>query len=542
MCAALIGVVVFGGLAVLSRVVADENEERLLVQQTDQASAALTISIGQVRSPLEGAARAAAATGGDPAVFERIVTPLMDGDAGYRSIVLYDLEDSTVVDRIGPTTRLAGTGGSADVDRSTTMLEAARSEPFVVVNLLDQERTLGFATGDDPGASRYVVYAERTLSPDPNVRRRNDEPFANLEYALYLGGQEDAADLLGSSVRDLPLDGRRATLTLPYGDQEILLVTTPIGRLGGPLAAHLWWIVLAVGGLGTALTVGLLRSLNRSRGRAVRLADENARKHREQRDIAETLQLSLLPQRLTPPPGVTLASRYWPAGSASLIGGDFYDAFRIDGQRWGIVIGDVCGKGIDAAALTGLVRHTIRATSRTTDSPAAVLHEVHAAVAEQEPATFCTVCFITYSPHGADPAAGGTLTVALGGHPAPLLGRAGTVREVGRSGTILGMVEPTIVDESLEVGPGDTLVLYTDGLTDAPDEQAVPLQEVEDLMCDGVDRDVEQLADAIRVCKRRRRPSGSSDDTAVLVLRFHAPFDHEPGTADAAHPLDLEVG
>src|SRR5215204_3993522 len=77
MFAALIGVVLFGGLAVLSRIVADENEERLLVQQTDQAGAALTISIGQVRSPLEGAARAAAATGGDPIVFERMVTPLM---------------------------------------------------------------------------------------------------------------------------------------------------------------------------------------------------------------------------------------------------------------------------------------------------------------------------------------------------------------------------------------------------------------------------------------------------------------------------------
>jgi serine phosphatase RsbU (regulator of sigma subunit) len=238
---------------------------------------------------------------------------------------------------------------------------------------------------------------------------------------------------------------------------------------------------------------------------------------------------------------VTLASRYWPAGSASLIGGDFYDAFRIDDRRWGIVIGDVCGKGIDAAALTGLVRHTIRATSRATLSPAAVLRDVHNAVSEHEPATFCTVCFITYTPHDAGPAAGGTLTVALGGHPAPLLGRAGTVREIGRAGTILGMVEPTIVDQSLEVGPGDTLVLYTDGLTDAPDEQAVPLHEVEDLMCDGVDRDVEQLADAIRVCKRRRRPSGSSDDTAVLVVRFHAPFEPVPARAGTAQPLDVEI-
>ncbi|MET0578208.1 MAG: PP2C family protein-serine/threonine phosphatase [Ilumatobacteraceae bacterium] len=520
--AAVIGLVVFGALAALSRVVADQNEQRLLLQQTQQAGAALRFSIAEVRAPLEGAARAAAATDGDPEVFQRMVTPLTTGDAGYRTVALYDLTDGGVVEQIGPPTRLA-TGGPAaagGTDTADGMLESSRTEPFVVVDLLDQTRTLGFAAGDDPDDPRFVVYAERPLSPDPNVRRRLDEPFSHLEYALYVGEQEDADHLLGASVRDLPIEGRRATLTIPYGDREILLVTTPIGELGGPLTTHLWWIVLAVGGLGTALTVALLRRLNLRRQQAVLLGEEHARQHLEQRDIAETLQLSLLPQRLTPPPGAVLASRYWPAGSANLIGGDFYDAFRIDDGRWGIVIGDVCGKGIEAASLTGLVRHTIRATSRTTQSPATVLHEVHAAVAEHEPATFCTVCFIIYTPGPGGPSAGGTLTVALGGHPAPLLGRDGAVHEIGRPGTILGMVEPTVVDTAVDVGPGDTLVMYTDGLTDAPDDQAVPISEVEYLLCDGVPRDVEELADAIRRCKRRRRPSGSSDDTAVLVLRF----------------------
>jgi serine phosphatase RsbU (regulator of sigma subunit) len=541
--AALIGVAVFGSLAALCWVVGDQNEQRLLEQQTQQASAALSLSIIQVQAPLAGAAEAAAATDGDPDVFERIATPLVADGGGYRSVVLYDLQDSRLVERVGPPTRLdSGTDGAA---ASAAMLEAAGEAPFVVVGLLEDDRTIGFAANDQDDAPqaeppRYVVYGERALSADPNLRRRNDEPFAHLEYALYLGDQERDVALIGASVRDLPIDGRRTSLAVPYGDQEILLVTTPIGRLGGPLMTHLWWIVLGAGALGTALTVALLRRLNRSREEAVLLAADNARKHIEQRDIAETLQLSLLPQRLTPPPGVTLASRYWPAGSANLIGGDFYDAFRIDEERWGIVIGDVCGKGIDAAALTGLVRHTIRATSRTSQSPAAVLHEVHAAVAEHEPATFCTVCFIIFTRRAGGAPGGGTLTVALGGHPAPLLGRRGSVREIGRSGTILGMVPPTIVDTTVEVEPGDTVVLYTDGLTDAPDDQAVPLHEVEDLMRDDVARDVEQLADAIRKCKRRRRPSGSSDDTAVLVFRFHAPPQPDgPDHADVPVAIDV---
>jgi sigma-B regulation protein RsbU (phosphoserine phosphatase) len=125
-----------------------------------------------------------------------------------------------------------------------------------------------------------------------------------------------------------------------------------------------------------------------------------------------------------------------------------------------------------------------------------------------------------YEPDGPDDARG-RLVVSLGGHPSPLLIRERGTEPVGRFGTILGMVEPSLFEDVIEIRDGDTMVMFTDGLTDAPGDQAVPLSELETLFSGAVD-DVGVLADDIRVLKRRRRPSGSADDTALLVVRFGA--------------------
>ena len=296
---------------------------------------------------------------------------------------------------------------------------------------------------------------------------------------------------------------------------------TPIGQLSSWLFANLWWIVGIAGVMFSIGAAWLTRGLYQRREQALALADDNARLYDEQRHIAETLQLSLLPQVLVPPPGGHVTARYWPAGEASLIGGDFYDAFRVDADRWGVVIGDVCGKGIDAAAITGLVRHTVRAAARNATSPAEVLRDVHLALSDHQPSTFCTVCFfyVTVAADGSQ-----SLTIALGGHPSPVLRSAdGAVREIGEPGSLLGIFEPVLIDTTVPVAPGDTVVLYTDGLTDAPADQAVPIEELFELLAAEGDEPVELLADSIRPLKRRRRPRGSNDDTAILVLRFGVP-------------------
>ena len=213
-----------------------------------------------------------------------------------------------------------------------------------------------------------------------------------------------------------------------------------------------------------------------------------------------------------------VAARFRAGEHDVAVGGDFYDVFRLSVNDWGLAIGDVCGKGIEAAALTGLARHTLRAAARHSTSPTEVLLAVHQALRDHRPATFCTACFAFITRQGTDSL---RVELSLGGHPQPLLRHSdGRVEPVGTLGMLLGMIEPTIANTVAELEPGDTFVFYTDGLTDAPAEQAVTVEELAALLELEGDQPVEQLADTIRAVKRGRRPLGSGDDTALLILRF----------------------
>jgi serine phosphatase RsbU (regulator of sigma subunit) len=506
------GILVFAAFSVACWVLYDQTEQRLLDEHAQEASSVLTVSVGQIRTPLAAAATLAQVTEGDPAAFRQALTDYVGPDKAFTGAALFAIDSST------PITTL-GTVGLREEDerRLDQVLTAAEAQPFIVVDLLANDRRLGYGVADSETAPAYLVYGERTLSRNANVRRRTDAPFAQLDYAIYLDTETDA-HLLGASVTHLPITGRRAAVTSPFGDKQLLLVMTPIGHLSSGLFAHLWWIIAIIGVVASSVVSLLSRRLIVQHDEALALAQDNERLYAEQREIAETLQLSLLPQVLESPPSVGVAARYWPAGTASLIGGDFYDAFHVDDGRWAITIGDVCGKGIEAAALTGLARHTVRAAARHLDSPSEVLLALHRAMADHRPSTFCTVCFMFLEPM---PGGAHRITMSLGGHPPPLVRRAdGTVAELGEIGTLLGMVEPTLHDAVVEAGPGDTLVLYTDGLTDAAGDQAVPIGEVVDLLRTEGGQPIEPLADSIRVLKRRRRPLGSADDTVVLVVRF----------------------
>ncbi len=180
------------------------------------------------------------------------------------------------------------------------------------------------------------------------------------------------------------------------------------------------------------------------------------------------LQRSLLPAELPSPPGLETAAHYHMA-SRDEVGGDFYDLFPLRDGRWGFFLGDVCGKGIDAAAVSATARHTLRAAAVYDPDPAVALANLNAVLFQDYHSVrhrHCTVVFGVLTP-GPD---GYTAAVAGGGHPAPLVLRADGTAQYQRmtGGTLVGILpQARIATRTVLLGPGDILILYTDGLTEA---------------------------------------------------------------------------
>lgn len=188
------------------------------------------------------------------------------------------------------------------------------------------------------------------------------------------------------------------------------------------------------------------------------VAMENSRIYSERSEIAHTLQQSLLPDVLPHVPGYELASVYVPALESTEVGGDFYDAWE-SGNGWIVTVGDVTGKGVEAATLTSLVRHTLRATAEFVSSPAELLRRLDVMLKRHEGA-MCTALCMRLD--------GDSVTLAVGGHPLPIYVDERGVREVGEHGPLLGAFETAAwQDVVLDVDDGATLVMFTDGVTDA---------------------------------------------------------------------------
>jgi serine phosphatase RsbU (regulator of sigma subunit) len=191
--------------------------------------------------------------------------------------------------------------------------------------------------------------------------------------------------------------------------------------------------------------------------------------YREQADTTAVLQADLLPPELPQPDGVELIGFYQAAKDAPRIGGDFYDVFGPTGTDPDTVIalGDVCGKGPEAAVLTGKVRHTLRALRLVEAAPATMLRILNQALLQSGR----QLRFVTLVIGAISRAEQGRLrlTLATGGHPRPLVLRLdGTVEEVPTSGTLVGAVaEITVRPAAVELAPGELCLLYSDGLTEA---------------------------------------------------------------------------
>jgi PAS domain S-box-containing protein len=195
------------------------------------------------------------------------------------------------------------------------------------------------------------------------------------------------------------------------------------------------------------------------------MALDNANLYAERARVARTLQSSLLPDALPAVEGLQLASVYQPVGKTSAVGGDFYDVFQAPSGCW-LVIGDVCGKGTEAAAITALVRHSVRALAFEMSSPAEVLGAVNRVMLSHELSGRFATAMVARIDLSAHPVCA---VIACAGHPPPIvLDADGSAHYPTISGTLLGVLpKMKLRDVTVELAPGATLVLYTDGLPDA---------------------------------------------------------------------------
>jgi serine phosphatase RsbU (regulator of sigma subunit)/GAF domain-containing protein len=263
---------------------------------------------------------------------------------------------------------------------------------------------------------------------------------------------------------------------------------------------------------------------------------DNVRLFHEQSAVARALQDSLLPGSMPTIPGIELGARYRAAGQGLDVGGDFYDAFQADANWWIVAVGDVCGHGVEAAATTGLVRHTIRSAAIGGVMPSTVLSRLNEmllrAAAEREALDddrlplsprFCTVLVGAVQPteRGVD------IILCSGGHPLPLVRRSvGRVDPVGVPGTLLGVTDDvSLIDTVVHLDPGETLVCYTDGLMERRSgRRSFGEEGIVKAMLQGKGLSATELAVLIEAEAMAFVDDDPADDMAVLALRA-APRD-----------------
>jgi PAS domain S-box-containing protein len=385
--------------------------------------------------------------------------------------------------------------------RNVAQLAVPDVADWCAVDLLDEDgdrNTVAVAHADPARLS--LAEALRNHMPD------RLDPERGLGRVLRTGQALLVPEISDEMLVNAALDERHLELLRAVGFRSALIVPM---RLGERI-------------LGAMTLVGAesMRALDRYdlelaeqvAARAA-VAIENARLYSARSAIARTLQQSLLPEQLPEIAGYELASIYLPALETSMVGGDFYDVWAVR-DSWMIVIGDVTGKGIDAAALTALVRHTVRTASEFESSPARLLELVDATLKKRPALSVCTAMCMRLERE--------EVTLAVGGHPLPLLIGARGVRELGEHGPLLGAFrEVRWQEDRLRLEPGETLLAYTDGITDARGEGhgRFGFRRLHDALEELAGRPAAELVEGLARRLEEFQTGAHTDDTAAIALR-----------------------
>lgn len=257
--------------------------------------------------------------------------------------------------------------------------------------------------------------------------------------------------------------------------------------------------------------------------RRAALALDNARLYSERTAISQALQRSLLPPELPRVPGVEVEVVYRAAGEGNEVGGDFYDLFPIRDGCWGFAIGDVCGTGPEAAAVTGLARHALRLLAREGFGGPAVLERLNAAILDEGARSrFLTLLYGELWPQHDGSA---VLRMVCAGHPLPLRLRPdGTVEPAADPQPLLGVMDDLeLVEQSVTLDPGDVLLCVTDGVTERREGTRMLGDDgLADVLATCTGLTAGAVAARIQRAVERFASDAPSDDMAILAMRVPA--------------------
>ena len=365
------------------------------------------------------------------------------------------------------------------------------------------------------------MYAERPIPEDRRAAVDNDAAYADLHYAIYIGTETDLDDLSTTDVEpsSLPLDGRTDTVTVPFGDTVITLVTSPRRHLGASLSQQLPWILLIAGLMLTALSALVGNQLVRGR----REAEDNTETitglyqrvdthFEEQRALFVRLQRALLPQTIPTIPNIEIATDYL-AGTLGIdIGGDWYSIIDTDDDHFAFVVGDVSGRGIDTVAVMAHARFTLRAYLVDGQSPSTALEKCSSQFDISVDGHITTVLV------GVGNRRTGVITMATAGHPLPLLLTGGEPEFVEIPvGPPLGTGPSAYEATTFTMPVGSSLILYTDGLIERRTESIdTGLRRLAETTAPLYQAPLDTLLTTVL---NTLRDGDASDDIAMLAIR-----------------------
>jgi serine phosphatase RsbU (regulator of sigma subunit) len=516
----LVGLVITGVLVWISASTYQNNEKRLLNLRVRDAGALVAEALPSIQTPLASAAALADATHGDVAKFKQFIDPSVTGKTPrFVSVSLWKLG----ANQTGP---LASAGQSASVlGASPQRAEAffsgdARHSELGVIGLLNgPSPRLGYAFTSPGLTGHYVVYAESPLPASRQSKFQSSSSFSDLNYALYLGTLQRPEDLLVSDLKNLPVQGQHASISIPFGSNSFTFVVTARHPLVGSFPQRLPWLIAIIGVLLSIVAAILTGRLIQRRNHAVQLAgsleeiaEENRRLYSEQRSIAQTLQHALLPEKLPNVRGVETGARYEAGVEGVDIGGDWYDLIALDDHRLLLVVGDVSGRGLRAAATMASLRYAIHAYAAQDDPPATILTKLSKLVNVGRTGQLATIlcALVDVKAH--------ELTVTSAGHLPPLLISDGTGTFIKSAvGVPIGVNSgATYTSTAVSTPRAATLLAFTDGLVERRGESIDTGLERLQHAATGNHCDLDQLLSRLLVDMRH----DGGDDTAIAGLRW----------------------